>query len=94
MSCQLFLSGTLQLYQHQIDIRLFYQLTKLASQQPASTTGVKPFLESSIVALARLDVFNAPPDSCSQVEHNYRASNSCQKLYHKTFRPYEADTYN
>lgn len=89
-----FSDGTLQLFRHQIAIRVLHQFMGFDPQQPGSSASVETYVENSIVSLARLDAFIATAVVCLREDGTDTVGGHRQKLYHETFKPYVADAYN
>lgn len=66
MLTHLFSDSRLQLFRHQIAIRVLDQLTGFDPLHPGRNDNVKTYLENSKVGLARLDAFIAIIVICLQ----------------------------
>lgn len=96
MQCQLIhaSSSMLQLFQHQVSIRVLHHFMGFNSQQPRSSDNAETNVKNSIVALAHLDAFTATTVVCLQEDGTDTAGNHRQKLYLETIKLYVGDAYN
>lgn len=84
----------LQLFQHQTIIRVLDQFVRFDSLHILSSASVETYVESSIIALVRIDAFIATTVIYPQKDSTDTAGGYRQKLYQETFKPYVANAFN